>query len=88
MRYVSRMIGDFIKKADMVLLMLCTIATIFGIVVISSATAALGSSRYVMVQTLALFLGIAMYILLTLIDVDISAERRELLLIFCNHLKV
>lgn len=77
------MIGDFIKKADMVLLLLCTVTTIFGIVIISSSTAALGSSRYVMVQTLALVLGIAMYVLLTLIDVDIIAERRELLLIFC-----
>lgn len=83
MSYISRMIGDFIKKADMVLLLLCTITTIFGIVVISSATNALGSSRYVMVQALALVLGIAMYVLLTLIDVDIIAERRELLLVFC-----
>ena len=33
-------------------------------------------------QTLALILGIAVYVVLTLIDVDIIAERRELLLIF------
>ncbi len=80
---VGRTIGDFVKKADMVLLMLCIIATIFGIVVISSATAAMGSSRYVTVQTAALVLGVLIYIVLTLIDVDIIAERRELLLIFC-----
>ena len=83
MNFLSRAIGDFIKKADLVLLLLCTVTTIFGIVIISSATASMGSSRYVMVQTLALVLGIVIYIILTLIDVDIIAERRELLLLFC-----
>lgn len=83
MNSVMRVVRDFIKKADMVLLLLCIVTTIFGIVVISSATAAMGSSQYVSVQAVALVLGIAIYILLTLIDVDIIAERRELLLIFC-----
>lgn len=83
MRSVGRAISDFVKKADMVLLLLCIITTIFGIVVISSATAALGSNRYVTVQTAALVLGVVIYIILTLVDVDIIAERRELLLVFC-----
>ena len=83
MSFISRLIGDFIKKADMVLLLLCSVTTIFGIVIIASATTTLGSSSYVSVQTIALLLGIVMYIVLTLIDVDIIAERRELLLVFC-----
>ena len=83
MSFISRIIGDFIKKADMVLLLLCTVTTIFGIVIIASATNALGNSSYISIQVIALILGIMMYILLTLIDVDIIAERRELLLIFC-----
>ena len=83
MRSIGRAISDFLKKADMVLLLLCIVTTIFGIVVISSATASMGSSRFVMVQTVALILGIGIYIVLTMIDVDIIAERRELLLIFC-----
>jgi len=83
MRSVGRAISDFLKKADMVLLLLCIVTTIFGIVVISSATASMCSSRFVMVQTVALLLGIGIYIVLTMIDVDIIAERRELLLIFC-----
>ena len=83
MSFVSRLIGDFVKKADMVLLLLCTVTTIFGIVIIASATNALGNSSYISVQVIALILGIMMYIVLTLIDVDIIAERRELLLIFC-----
>ena len=83
MKNIGRAIGDFIKKADMLLLLLCTVTTIFGIVAISSATNYYGSTRYVTVQTAALLLGIVIYIILTLIDVDIVAERRELLLVFC-----
>lgn len=80
---IRRWISDFFKKADIVLLLLCIVTTILGIVCISSATATAGNARYVSVQTAALLLGIVIYILLTLIDVDIIAERRELLLIFC-----
>ena len=82
MQYIGRAIGAFFKKADMLLLLLCIIATIFGIVAISSATRVEGSTRYVMVQSVALVIGIAVYVLFTLVDVDIIAERRELLLIF------
>ena len=83
MNEIRRWIGDYFKKADLVLLLLCIVTTIFGIVCISSATAAVGNTRFVSIQTAALILGIAIYILLTLVDVDIIAERRELLLIFC-----
>lgn len=83
MHSIGRAISDFLKKADMVLLLLCIVTTIFGIVIISSATAAMGDSRYVAIQTTALILGVIIYVVLTLIDVDIIAERRELLFIFC-----
>ena len=66
----------------MLLLSLCVTATIYGIVIISSATNYAGNSRYVLIQLVALLLGIALYVLFTLIDVDIIAERRELLLVF------
>ena len=82
MREIFRAIREFVRKADMILLALCVTATVFGIVVITSATNYGGSARYVRTQTLALILGIAVYVVLTLIDVDIIAERRELLLIF------
>jgi len=83
LKQIGRAIGDFFKKADILLLLLCTITTIFGIVVISSATNYAGSTRYVTVQSAALVLGVLIYIFLTLIDVDIVAERREILLVFC-----
>lgn len=83
MREIGRAIGDFIKKADIFLLLLCTLTTIFGIVAVSSATNYDGNTSYIMIQSVALGLGIFIYVILTLIDVDIIAERRELLLIFC-----
>ena len=83
MREIFRAIREFVRKADMILLSLCVTAAVFGIVIISSATNYSGSSQYVRTQTLALILGIFVYVILTLIDVDIIAERRELLLIFC-----
>ena len=84
MRDIFRTIRDFCKKADMILLALCVAASVFGIVAISSATNFLGGGRYVRTQIIALVLGVICYILLTLIDVDIIAERRELLLLFCT----
>lgn len=84
LRNVFRAIGEFIKKADMLLLILCVTATVYGVVAISSATNYGGSTRYVTVQLAALLLGIACYVLFSLIDVDIIAERRELLIILCT----
>ncbi|MBQ5749542.1 MAG: FtsW/RodA/SpoVE family cell cycle protein, partial [Oscillospiraceae bacterium] len=83
MQGVIRAVREFVKKADMILLILCITATVFGVIIISSATNYLGNSRYVLVQLVALALGIILYVVLTLVDVDIIAERRELLLIFC-----
>ena len=82
MRKLSQSIGYFLKRADMLLLALCTAATIFGIVIVSSTTAYLGASRYVLVQSLALVIGVILYVFFTLVDIDIIAERREVLLVF------
>ena len=82
MHGIWKAIGSFVRRADMILLSLCIAASVYGIVVISSATNVNGSAQYVRTQILALVLGIFLYIVFTLIDVDIIAERRELLLIF------
>lgn len=82
MRRVFSALGDFFRNADILLLMLCVITTVFGIVVIGSATAYRNTDRYVTVQAVALVLGVLVYIFFTLVDIDIIAERRELLLVF------
>lgn len=82
MSKIAQAIRDFFYKGDMLLLLLCSLATVFGIIIIASATNYFGNSRYVLVQSFALLLGIGIYFLFTLIDVDIFAERRDILFIF------
>ena len=72
----------FLTKADMILLFLCVCASVFGIVVVASATQHFGTNRNVTIQIVALLLGILLYVLFTMLDIDIIAERRELLFLF------
>ena len=82
MKKLWPVVTDFFRRADMLLLFLCVIASVFGIVVISSASASYGSSKFVIIQTAALLLGIVMFVLLTIIDVDVIADRWPFLLAF------
>lgn len=84
MKKLSPYIKDYVRRADMFLFILCVISAVFGIVVISSATATLdgGSTRYLIVQTASLILGIIAYALFTVIDIDALAERWPALVAF------
>ena len=73
---------EFIRKADLLLLGLCLAASLFGIIIVASTTAYMGSTRFVLVQTLAMIIGIGLYGIFSFIDIDILAERREILMIF------
>ncbi|WP_409968566.1 FtsW/RodA/SpoVE family cell cycle protein [Bengtsoniella intestinalis] len=70
MKKLKAILIDFLQQADLVLLALCCVSTIFGIVMIHSATQFMNSERYVIVQTCALGIGIVLYILLSVIDVE------------------
>jgi len=82
MHKLSSAVSGFFRGADMLLLALCTLASVFGIVVVSSTTRYLGSHHYILVQSAALVIGIVLYVILTLFDIDIIAERREILMAF------
>ena len=83
MKKIRPYVNDFVRRADMTLLALCLVSAVFGIIVISSAAASLdGSSRYIIVQTLSMFIGIGLFIILTIIDIDILAEKWVLLIAF------
>ena len=82
MRRLWNKITEFYRRGDLILLFLCIVASVFGIVVIASATRYSGSSRYLVVQSAALLLGIVLYVAVSLLDVEILAEHRELLLAF------
>ena len=76
-------IAEFTKRADMVLFVLCFICSIFGIVVIASATKAYdgGSFKYVFVQVFALIVGIGLFVALTVLDLDVLADKWIMLLV-------
>ena len=63
-------IKEFFRKADIVLLALILAASIFGVVLIYSATRYLGASswRYVPIQLVSIVLGIAAYFVLSFVD--------------------
>lgn len=82
MQKLAQAIREFFRKGDLLLLLLCCTATVFGIVIIASATNYYGNTRYITVQAAALAIGIAVYFLFTMIDIDIFAERRDLLFVF------
>ena len=58
MKKVTSLARDFFTRADILLLVLCTVCTVFGIVVISSATLSLDTLKNVYVQILSLFVGL------------------------------
>lgn len=71
------LLRDFVRRADMFLFTMSVICAVYGIIVIASATQsyANGSEQYVIVQTLALGLGVLLFIAMTVIDVDIFAQH-------------
>ena len=70
LRKLKEILIDFFQQADLLLLGLCCVSTIFGIAMIYSATRWTSSNRYVLVQTVAMALGICAYIGISLVDVE------------------
>ena len=81
-RRVWNGLTEFYRRGDLLLLFLCVVATGFGMVIIASATRYSGSNRFLIVQGAALLLGVLLYIAVSLLDIEILAEHRELLLVF------
>lgn len=67
----------------MTLLILCLVSSIFGIVVIASASASLQSpARYLIVQIASLLIGIGLFVLFTVLDIDIITDKWAALIVF------
>ncbi len=77
-------VKSFVKRADMVLFGLILFSTLFGILIIASATRNYdgGSFKYIFVQTFSMFVGIALFVMLTILDVDVIADKWPILLTF------
>ncbi|MEE0095499.1 MAG: FtsW/RodA/SpoVE family cell cycle protein [Oscillospiraceae bacterium] len=75
-------IKKFFYRTDWVLLGLCLAASIFGIVMIASASNYHGASTYVSKQIIALVIGLILFVVLSFLDIKILAEHQTLLVIF------
>ena len=82
LKKVTSLARDFFTRADILLLVLCTVCTVFGIVVISSATLSLDTLKNVYVQILSLFVGLGLFVLFTYIDIDTLGDNWVMLTVF------
>lgn len=76
---------DFSKKGDWVMLILCLVTSGFGGIMIASATNAdkFGSNtKYIIIQFAATLIGVAMFAVVSSIDVDFMSEHRGALVAF------
>ena len=77
---------NFFRKGDLVLLFLCLITSTFGCIIISSATNAVGFSRFLTVQIVAIVLGVIFFMMTSSLDVDFLSEHRSMLVGFSAFL--
>lgn len=82
MKRYLRQLRAAILKGDWVLLLLCAITSIFGILVVASATNYLDSYRYITMQIVGTALGILLYALISSVDAEFWMEHRRVLMIF------
>jgi len=81
-RYVRKIWSSFLK-GDMILLILCLMATAFGCLMVSSTTAYMGTARLLTVQLVAAGLGLLVYAVMSTVDFEFFSEHRSIL-VFIN----
>lgn len=75
-----------LRKGDMILLMLCLLTSGFGCLVISSVMATSGAMRYLVIQLVAIGLGVMLYVLVSAVDAEFLSEHRGALVAFNTFL--
>ena len=86
MRRLLRYAWNVFRRGDMILLLLCLIASAMGCVAIASATAHSGTIRYLIIQIGAICIGVLSYTVVSAIDLDFICEHRYSLVIFNTFL--
>ena len=76
---------DFFRKGDMVLLILCLIASFFGLALIYSATRYDPKlHNYVFKQAMFLCMGLVLYLIFTMVDIELILEKSWKLLVLAG----
>ncbi len=78
----SGILGDMIRQADPVLLVLCCAATCYGLLMITSATRFLDTYRHVVVQGVAALIGVVLYFLISWVDISELVKKWKWILAF------
>lgn len=72
----------FFERADIFLLVMCIICSLYGIVIVKRAVTGMTAggalsnpTKYVVVQAFSMFLGIGMFIVLTVLDSDLLGQQ-------------
>ena len=74
-----RELKSFFRKGDMVLLTLCLTTSAFGCLIIASTNNYRGFTRYVLMQVVAIMLGVAAYAVVSSLDLEKLSEHRYIL---------
>ena len=82
MRRLLQKIWTVFRKGDLILLLLCLVASAFGCLCIASATNHRGFTHYVLIQGAAIALGVICYVAVSAIDLDFVSEHRFVLAVF------
>ena len=69
LRHIRDLFNDVLRQADLLLLALCCGASLFGILMVTSATRYMHTNRYMLVQTVSLLIGVVLYLVVSQIDV-------------------
>ena len=75
-------VRDFFKTADMFLLTVCLILSAIGMVLIYSSTRSYETNSYIYVQLASIIIGIVLFVILSIIDIDIITQKWPILLAF------
>lgn len=73
---------SYFRTSDIFLLILCLVASVYGVILVYSATLSYGTSSYIYVQAASLLIGLGLFFLFSLIDVDFFTNKWYLLLAF------
>ena len=82
LRSVYTAVRDFFKTADMLLLALCLVLSAIGMVLIYSATRSYETNSYIYVQLVSIIIGLVLFVILSVVDIDIITQKWPILLAF------
>jgi rod shape determining protein RodA len=78
LRKIFDAVHNYARESDMLLLAVSFVSSVYGAVLVSSASRVYGGNQ-VSVQLLAIAIGVAAYVVTSLIDVDMLADKYKLL---------